>query len=62
MAVTGGIAQYGYNPEILGTVSALGPTAIKANRRLFVGNLPDGMKEVFKLGYHPYVLYSNTVF
>ena len=40
LAVIGGLSGYSYNPEVLGTVSAHGPSALKAHRRLYVAHFP----------------------
>ena len=47
LAATGGLnGLHGYNPEVFGTLSAMGAAGIKANRKLFVGNINGNMREV----------------
>lgn len=47
LAATGGLTGlHGYNPEVFGTLSAMGAAGIKANRKLYVGNINGNMREV----------------
>ena len=51
LSATGGIEALGYNPEVFTTKSAHGDSALKANRRLYVANYPEDMKEVITSFY-----------
>ena len=47
LAATGGLTGlHGYNPEVFGTLSAMGAAGIKANRKLYVGNINGNIREV----------------